>query len=65
VNLSFFRPAVPAVALLLSWAASSASGAALAPQRLQVPADVLVLADGSLLISDDDGGAIYRVRYAP
>jgi glucose/arabinose dehydrogenase len=29
------------------------------------PADVLVMPDGSLLISDDDGGAIYRVRYAP
>ena len=29
------------------------------------PADVLVLPDGSLLISDDVGGAIYRVRDAP
>ena len=29
------------------------------------PADVLPLPDGSLLISDDAGGAIYRVRYAP
>ena len=29
------------------------------------PADMLVLPDGSLLISDDFGGAIYRVRYAP
>jgi len=29
------------------------------------PADVLPLPDGSLLISDDLGGAIYRVRYAP
>jgi len=28
------------------------------------PADVLVLPDGSLLVSDDLGGAIYRVRYA-
>ena len=28
------------------------------------PADVLVLPDGSLLVSDDDAGAIYRVRYA-
>jgi glucose/arabinose dehydrogenase len=27
------------------------------------PADVLVLPDGSLLISDDQGGAIYRVRH--
>ena len=27
------------------------------------PADVLMLPDGSLLISDDLGGAIYRVRY--
>ena len=27
------------------------------------PADVLVLPDGSLLVSDDLGGAIYRVRY--
>ncbi len=29
------------------------------------PADVLVLPDGSLLISDDLGGAIYRVRHTP
>jgi glucose/arabinose dehydrogenase len=29
------------------------------------PADVLVLPDGSLLISDDFAGAIYRVRYRP
>lgn len=29
------------------------------------PADVLVLPDGSLLVSDDLGGAIYRVRYGP
>lgn len=29
------------------------------------PADVLPLPDGSLLVSDDLGGAIYRVRYAP
>ena len=29
------------------------------------PADVLMLPDGSMLISDDLGGAIYRVRYAP
>jgi glucose/arabinose dehydrogenase len=29
------------------------------------PADVLMLPDGSLLISDDMGGAIYRVTYAP
>ncbi|MBI5921166.1 MAG: sorbosone dehydrogenase family protein [Betaproteobacteria bacterium] len=28
------------------------------------PADVLVLPDGSLLISDDQAGALYRVRYA-
>ena len=28
------------------------------------PADVLVLPDGSMLISDDLAGAIYRVRYA-
>ena len=27
------------------------------------PADVLVAADGSLLVSDDDAGAIYRIRY--
>jgi hypothetical protein len=27
------------------------------------PADVLVLPDGSLLVSDDHAGAIYRVRY--
>ena len=29
------------------------------------PADVLPLPDGTLLISDDFAGAIYRVRYAP
>jgi len=29
------------------------------------PADVLPVPDGSLLISDDFAGAIYRVRYAP
>jgi glucose/arabinose dehydrogenase len=28
------------------------------------PADVLVLPDGSLLVSDDLAGAIYRIRYA-
>ncbi len=27
------------------------------------PADVLVLPDGSLLVSDDSAGAIYRIRY--
>jgi glucose/arabinose dehydrogenase len=29
------------------------------------PADVLVLPDGSLLVSDDLAGVIYRIRYAP
>ncbi|MGZ5894029.1 MAG: PQQ-dependent sugar dehydrogenase [Caldimonas sp.] len=29
------------------------------------PADVLVMPDGSLLVSDDLAGAIYRIRYAP
>ncbi|MGT2458658.1 PQQ-dependent sugar dehydrogenase [Cupriavidus basilensis] len=29
------------------------------------PADVLVAPDGSLLVSDDTAGAIYRIRYAP
>lgn len=29
------------------------------------PVDVLVAPDGSLLVSDDDAGAIYRIRYAP
>ena len=29
------------------------------------PADVLPLPDGSMLVSDDLAGAIYRVRYAP
>jgi glucose/arabinose dehydrogenase len=28
------------------------------------PVDVLVAPDGALLISDDDGGAIYRITYA-
>ena len=27
------------------------------------PADVLVAPDGSLLVSDDDAGAIYRIKY--
>jgi len=27
------------------------------------PADVLVAPDGSLLVSDDDAGAVYRIRY--
>jgi glucose/arabinose dehydrogenase len=27
------------------------------------PADVLVAADGSLLVSDDEAGAIYRISY--
>ena len=29
------------------------------------PADVLPMSDGSLLVSDDLAGAIYRIRYAP
>lgn len=29
------------------------------------PADVQVAADGSLLVSDDMAGAVYRIRYAP
>ena len=28
------------------------------------PADVLVMPDGSLLVSDDKGGRIYRITYA-
>ena len=28
------------------------------------PADVLVLRDGSLLVSDDHAGAIYRITYS-
>jgi len=28
------------------------------------PVDVVVAPDGSLLISDDEGGRIYRLRYA-
>ena len=28
------------------------------------PADVVVAPDGSLLVSDDSAGAIYRIRYA-
>ena len=27
------------------------------------PADVLVLPDGSLLVADDEAGAIYRITY--
>jgi glucose/arabinose dehydrogenase len=29
------------------------------------PVDLLVLADGSMLVSDDSAGAIYRISYAP
>jgi glucose/arabinose dehydrogenase len=29
------------------------------------PVDVLVMPDGSLLVSDDHSGAIYRIRYSP
>jgi glucose/arabinose dehydrogenase len=28
------------------------------------PVDVLVLKDGSLLVSDDHNGAVYRITYA-
>jgi glucose/arabinose dehydrogenase len=28
------------------------------------PVDVLVMKDGSLLVSDDHGGAIYRISYS-
>ena len=34
-------------------------------QRWGRPVDLLVLADGSLLLSDDDGGMIYRVTRSP
>jgi glucose/arabinose dehydrogenase len=27
------------------------------------PADLLIMPDGSLLVSDDRAGAIYRIRY--
>ncbi|MGA7478212.1 MAG: hypothetical protein WBW07_04705, partial [Azonexus sp.] len=29
------------------------------------PVDVLVMPDGSLLVSDDHAGAIYRITYSP
>lgn len=44
------------------WLRSDAEGRETVAGR---PADVLVLPDGSLLVSDDFGGAIYRVRHAP
>jgi len=44
------------------WLQVDASGRETAWGR---PADVLPLPDGSLLISDDSAGAIYRVRYGP
>ncbi len=44
------------------WLQVDASGAETVWGR---PADVLPLPDGSLLISDDMAGAIYRIRYAP
>jgi glucose/arabinose dehydrogenase len=34
-------------------------------QYLARPADVMVMKDGSLLVSDDHNGAIYRVSYKP
>ncbi len=33
------------------------------PERWGRPADVLVAPDGSLLVSDDYAGAIYRIRF--
>jgi glucose/arabinose dehydrogenase len=33
-------------------------------QYLGRPVDVMVMKDGSLLVSDDHAGAIYRVSYA-
>ena len=33
-------------------------------QYLGRPADVMVMKDGSMLVSDDHNGAIYRVSYA-
>ena len=44
------------------WLQKDAAGAETVWGR---PADVLPLPDGSLLVSDDLAGAIYRVRYAP
>jgi glucose/arabinose dehydrogenase len=41
-----------------------ASGWLQLQRTLGRPADVLVMPDGSLLISDDDAGLIYRVSYA-
>ena len=32
-------------------------------QYLGRPVDVLVMADGALLVSDDHAGAVYRVSY--
>ena len=29
------------------------------------PVDLLVLEDGSMLVSDDSAGAIYRISYGP
>jgi glucose/arabinose dehydrogenase len=44
------------------WLQVSASGAESVWGR---PADVLPLPDGSLLVSDDMAGAVYRIRYRP
>ncbi len=33
-------------------------------QTVGRPVDVLVMPDGALLVSDDDGGAIYRITYS-
>jgi glucose/arabinose dehydrogenase len=40
-----------------------AEGATVARQAWGQPVDLLELADGSLLVSDDRAGAIYRISY--
>ncbi|MEO6362441.1 MAG: PQQ-dependent sugar dehydrogenase [Caldimonas sp.] len=52
----------PAEPFVHGWLQVDASGRETVSGR---PADVLPLPDGSLLISDDHAGAIYRVRYSP
>jgi glucose/arabinose dehydrogenase len=42
-----------------------ASGWLQGTRALGRPVDIEVLPDGSLLVSDDKAGAIYRIAYAP
>ena len=50
---------------LLRWQLASSSGSPRWPPcHTGRPVCLLVLADGSLLVSDDEGGAVFRIWYA-